>query len=224
MVSTRIHRRIFAFFAVFPSWLQGAILHRIFERKYRTPDPFGICSDHKSGAYQQRKLRLTARQVPAGCYRRILDVGCGEGLMVNLLADDHPMAQVVGVDISEGAIQRGRELVGDNDRIELLAMDILRRTPAGKFDLIVCAEVLYYLGPERGRRLAARLRELLSPRGVLVLQHPWPESEELHRDFDQEPGLHTLDTLVDPDPHRPFAVTRCRRAAVPLAPTSPDDP
>jgi cyclopropane fatty-acyl-phospholipid synthase-like methyltransferase len=210
-----MHRRIFAFFAALPSWAQGAILHRIFERKYRTPDPFGICSDHESGSYQQRKLQVTAQQVPVGSYRRILDVGCGEGLMVSLLADDHPMAQIVGVDISEGAIRRGRELVGDNDRIELHAMDILRRTPTGQFDLIVCAEVLYYLGPEqRGRQLAARLRALLSPSGVLVLQHPWPESEELHRDFDQEPGLRTLDTLVDRDPHRPFAVTRCQRAAV----------
>jgi predicted TPR repeat methyltransferase len=73
----------------------------------------------------------------------ILDLGCGTGLCGPLL---RKMAKVLaGVDLSAGMIEKARAR-GVYDRLEACDMvEALRKSPHG-YDLLVCADVLIYLG------------------------------------------------------------------------------
>ncbi len=69
---------------------------------------------------------------------RVLDVGTGSGAIGLALADEHPGAQVTGVDISPAALTLAREnadLTGLE--IELEEHDLFMGLPAGPWDLVV---------------------------------------------------------------------------------------
>lgn len=83
--------------------------------------------------------------------RSTLDVGCGEGPWQPLLRRLRPRARYAGVDPSAYAVGRfgsRRNLrLGRFDELDALGLD-------GPFDLVVCADVLHYLGrAELGRGL-----------------------------------------------------------------------
>nr|BFE77550.1 hypothetical protein GCM10020093_001510 [Planobispora longispora] len=57
--------------------------------------------------------------------------------------------------------------------MRFLEADLLSHHPGHRFDLVFCAETLYYLGrDDRLRRASARLSDLLDPTGLLVVVHP----------------------------------------------------
>ncbi|TLF71909.1 hypothetical protein FE391_18310, partial [Nonomuraea sp. KC401] len=88
------------------------------------------------------------------------------------------------------------------------ALDVLTEAPDGVFDLVICAETLYYAG--RGRRLRlvlSRLRSFMAPGAVLVLVHEWPEARRLYRHLDADPSLRKVGEHPYDDPARPYAVT-----------------
>ncbi|MDA0636231.1 class I SAM-dependent methyltransferase [Nonomuraea sp. MCN248] len=198
-----LHRTAFRTLSLLGSRGQGALLRRYFDWWHRNPDPWRMGTD----AYEQAKYAATLAQVPGGRYRRILEVGCSEGVFTGLLVDAYPEAEVTGLDISERALARAAERVAKaGDRTTLLAADILTFTSEHRYDLVFCAETLYYLGRRDRLRLAsAQLTRLLAPGGVLVLVHPWPEARRLHR-FVHAGPLTQVSEVVDGSGHRPFSV------------------
>ncbi|MEU7864313.1 hypothetical protein [Nonomuraea sp. NPDC049141] len=68
-----------------------------------------------------------------------------------------------------GTAVRGRAVLG---LARFAALDILNQDPDGTFDLVICAETLYYVGRGDRLRLAFwRLRSFMMPGAVLVLVH-----------------------------------------------------
>jgi len=199
-----MHRVFFRTLSLLSSRGQGALLRRYFNWWHRRPDPWNMGTD----VYEQGKYAATLAQVPARPYRRILEVGCSEGVFTERLVTAFPEAHITGVDISERALDRARERVAAADgRTRLVAADILGFTAEHHYDLVFCAETLYYLGRRERLRLAsARLAGLLAPGGVLVLVHPWPEARRLHRFVDSGPPLARIGERVHRSTHRPFAV------------------
>ncbi len=70
----------------------------------------------------------------------ILDVGCGSGEITKLLTTISK--DVTGIDVSESAIERARKNV-PKAKFEALSLEDFQTTK--KFDVIVCAEILYYI-------------------------------------------------------------------------------
>ncbi len=69
---------------------------------------------------------------------RVLDVGTGSGAIALAIADEHPGAEVTGVDVSVGALALARENARTTGlEIELAEADVLQGIPAGPWDLIV---------------------------------------------------------------------------------------
>jgi SAM-dependent methyltransferase len=102
----------------------------------------------KDSPYSSHSL-LLASLPPAGGGRRVLDVGCAGGYLGAILAGRG--YRVTGID------SPGAERAGFPDSIDLLEADLDLGLPrlTGKFDFVVCADVLEHL-----RRPALLLRDL----------------------------------------------------------------
>lgn len=101
---------------------------------------------------------------------RLLELGCGEGLLLRLLRGD-AYREYLGIDIAAEAIARAQ--VYANPRTTFAVGDIATFTPAHPFDAIVFNESLYYLSDATAT--LARLARSLAPGGVFIVSmylHP----------------------------------------------------
>ena len=103
---------------------------------------------------------------------RLLDVGCGHGVLVALLAADSPARHVVGIDPDERKIEWARASVGRLPNVELRActIEVLAAERPAEFDTVLVADVLYLLSAAAWRPFLAAARVLLRPGGRLVLK------------------------------------------------------
>jgi 2-polyprenyl-3-methyl-5-hydroxy-6-metoxy-1,4-benzoquinol methylase len=103
---------------------------------------------------------------------RLLDVGCGHGVLVALLAGRSPARQVVGIDPDERKIEWARASVGRLPNVELRACTIeqLAAERPAEFDTVLVADVLYLLAAAAWAPFLAAARVLLRPGGRLVLK------------------------------------------------------
>ena len=102
------------------------------------------------------------RRRPGG----VLDLGCGEGLLLAALRGQGggPELHYVGIDLSPTAISKARQATG-NGHFAVAEIDSYR--PARRFDAIVFNESLYYLEDPLGA--VSRYLGFLEPGGVIVV-------------------------------------------------------
>jgi 2-polyprenyl-6-hydroxyphenyl methylase/3-demethylubiquinone-9 3-methyltransferase len=103
---------------------------------------------------------------------RLLDVGCGHGVLVALLAAGQPGRRVVGIDPDERKIEWARASVGRLANVELRACKIedLAAERPGEFDTVLVADVLYLLSAAAWPPFLGAAHALLRPGGRLVLK------------------------------------------------------
>ena len=105
---------------------------------------------------------------------RVLDVGCGSGVILHCAHDANRSATGIGLDVDEAVVRQARDNIatwGLEDRFDIFHGDIRHRPGeiAGPFDLITLFNILYYF-PEKDRgELFHDLRAMLSPRGVVAV-------------------------------------------------------
>ena len=104
----------------------------------------------------------------------MLEVGCGQGALLQDLAREFPASLVHGADVSEESLERARRRC---PHATLLRLDLdspyfdEQATPwFASFDLIVVSEVLEHLGNDR--LALERLSCLLAPNGKLIVSVP----------------------------------------------------
>jgi SAM-dependent methyltransferase len=132
--------------------------------------------------------------------RRILDIGCGTGRHT-AEAYRLPHALVAGLDPNLRDLRAAQERLQLHERLGehgggrwiLCAASALHLPfAAGRFDLVVCSEVLEHI-PEDAAALA-EIRRVLAPGGTLAVSVPrrWPERLcwRLSREYVAAPGGH----------------------------------
>ena len=121
-----------------------------------------------SSADVERKVRMVvgiAEQVLERPIRTVLDVGCGEGAWLPALRRLRPGVRYSGVDSSEYVVRR----FGARRNIRLGSVDRLDELEwPGRFDVVVCCDVLNYLPARVLARGLAQMRALLG--GVAYLE------------------------------------------------------
>jgi 2-polyprenyl-6-hydroxyphenyl methylase/3-demethylubiquinone-9 3-methyltransferase len=103
---------------------------------------------------------------------RLLDVGCGHGVLAALLLEGHPERRVVGIDPDARKIEWARASVGRDPRAEFRACTIetLAAEQPGTFDCVLVADVLCLIARDTWVSFLAAARTLLKPGGRLVLK------------------------------------------------------
>lgn len=100
---------------------------------------------------------------------RVLEVGCGHGLVANYLADTSPDRRVTGVDIDPRKIAAAEASLRATDTTTFVTVEpgVL---PDGPFDAVVIVDVLYLLDDAERDALLALAVQRLAPDGVLVVK------------------------------------------------------
>ena len=102
--------------------------------------------------------------------RRVLDLGCGDGRLSELVLSARPgVEEIVGVDSSPPMIELARERFQLEPRVTVVDGDL--RDPItrwGPFDLVVSGFAIHHLEDRRKRELFAEAAELLGPGGTFV--------------------------------------------------------
>ena len=106
----------------------------------------------------------------------VLDLGCGTGSLVFLLAESMPSASITGLDVSAPNIRKAEERRGTLDarsaaRIRFERTDYMSR-PASAVDVLVSDGVLHLI-PGDTRALFLKLAADVRPGGVLVAAMPY---------------------------------------------------
>jgi len=103
---------------------------------------------------------------------KLLDVGCGHGVLAALLLEGHPERHVVGIDPDTRKIEWARASVGLDPRAEFHAVTIetLAAERPGAFDCVLVADVLCLIARDVWPPFLAAARRLLRPGGRLVLK------------------------------------------------------
>lgn len=96
---------------------------------------------------------------------RILDIGCGTGILVSMMKPD-AFKHYLGVDVSPEAIARAQQ--SKSEKIHFEISDIQNYKCKDTFDLIVFEESLYYV-PFFRRRLLQRCAQWLKPKGLFIV-------------------------------------------------------
>ncbi|EDP65166.1 hypothetical protein BAL199_01429 [alpha proteobacterium BAL199] len=103
---------------------------------------------------------------PRRRFGRVLDLGCGTGLMGAALRDRFAFDHLTGVDVSGAMLAKLAEKGGYDVTAEADIETFLERSDVG-YDLIVAADVLVYFGSLE--RLLAGARRALVPGGILAI-------------------------------------------------------
>ena len=103
---------------------------------------------------------------PAG---RVLEIGCGHGLVANYLADTSSERVVSGVDIDGAKIAAARASLRPTDTTTFATV-APGELPAGSFDAVVIVDVLYLLDSDGRDALLASAVAHLAPDGLLVVK------------------------------------------------------
>ena len=96
----------------------------------------------------------------------ILEIGCGTGLLTELLLKRFPRAMIYAVDIARPMIDLARERIGECGRIRWHAADARRFRPERDFPLIISSSALHWMTPVS--ETVKRLGGMLEPGGMLV--------------------------------------------------------
>src|SRR5262249_8398802 len=136
-----------------------------FERKYRQGgDYFG----YESKAYEHAKYAGTLKRVLA--WRRgrksALEIGCSVGVFTRLIAAEFD--RVTAQDLSQEALRLAGDALKDLTNVRYAEGDLLALDLGETFDVIFCAEVLYYIREAEAPRVCAALERHLKPDGLII--------------------------------------------------------
>jgi 2-polyprenyl-3-methyl-5-hydroxy-6-metoxy-1,4-benzoquinol methylase len=114
---------------------------------------------------------------------RVLDVGCGAGLLLSLAAVLGREFEGLGFDVSPMAIRLANNMAkramasSPQARLSFERLDVNADWPAGLFDVVFLIDVLHHVPPARQHSLVKRAISKVKPGGTLVYKdmclRPW---------------------------------------------------
>ncbi|OKH52671.1 hypothetical protein NIES2101_13590 [Calothrix sp. HK-06] len=143
----------------------------------KNPDPWKYTS-----SYEQTKYEQTLELLPNVKFEQVLELACAEGHFTAQLAPK--VGNLLATDISQIALERTAERCKELNNISYERLDVITESINGKYDLIICSEVLYYTEKIEILSLVAnKIANALKPGGYFITAHA-----NLVRDEPDRPG------------------------------------
>ena len=126
---------------------------------------------------------------------RLLDIGCGPGLLLLQLADLYPSAQLVGVDLVEvGGLETARRLINERGfeaRVTVNLVSAHEMTFQEEFDAVTMTSVFHEILPVSLREtvFGACYRALKRPGALIIRDSAYPSTQADFRDSRYWPGV-----------------------------------
>lgn len=152
----------------------AAALERLFRER---PDPWDFLTE----PYEQARLARLGAIVQRVPHAAVLEIGCAEGVFTAWLTT--VAKHVVALDVSPTACVRAR---AHAPQATVLAQSLGSYAPDTMFDLVVCAETLYYM-----RDPAAAIASMRRLGAYVLVSYTRHERQRL------DPVVAGLPTLVD---------------------------
>jgi SAM-dependent methyltransferase len=149
-------------------------------------------SPEHASAYLERADRVPHRsagesvlleEIPRSV-RRVLDLGSGDGRLLELVLRARPEASGVAVDFSPVMLERLQARFA-SPRVQVVDHNLDRALPSlGTFDVVVSSFAIHHLEHDRKRELYREIWTLLEPGGVFCnLEHVASASQYAHERF-----------------------------------------
>jgi SAM-dependent methyltransferase len=183
-------------------------------------------SAQHAGAYLERADRVPHRsageaalleEIPAGVLR-VLDLGSGDGRLLDHVLRARPQASGVALDFSPHMLEQLRSRFGRSSRVEIVPHNLEYPLPVlGSFDAVVSSFAIHHLVHERKRQLYEEIWHILNAGGVFCnLEHVASASAYGHARFleamgtrpeDEDPSNKLLDVQTQLDWFREIGFT-----------------
>jgi peptidoglycan/xylan/chitin deacetylase (PgdA/CDA1 family) len=164
----------------------------------RSPDPWKY-----TNAYECVKYDQTLSLLPPGPIRNALEIACAEGHFTEMLAPR--VDKLIAADISQIALERAALRAREFSNVSYMHLDLQTDELGRDFDLIVCSEVLYFLGnKQRLGSAAGKLADALGRGGHLIMAHAnliVDEPDKAGFDWPHQPyGAKTISDVFSAEP------------------------
>jgi SAM-dependent methyltransferase len=163
-------------------------------------DPWGF----QDRWYEQRKYAISLALLPERRYRSAFEPGCSIGVLTAMLAGR--CDRLLSCDGAQAAVRAAAARTADLPRVLVERREIPRQWPAGRFDLVVFSEILYYFGDADLDQVIGHAVRALAPGGTLLAvhwRHPvadYPRSgDDVHQALAARRGLARLAGHQEPD-------------------------
>ena len=163
-------------------------------------DPWGF----QDRWYEQRKYAISLALLPERRYRSAFEPGCSIGVLTAMLAGR--CDRLLSCDGAQAAVRAAAARTADLPQVLVERREIPRQWPAGRFDLVVFSEILYYFGDADLDQVIGHAVRALAPGGTLLAvhwRHPvadYPRSgDDVHQALAARRGLARLARHQEPD-------------------------
>ena len=122
--------------------------------------------DERWSFYVKASLRETSRRIRIEPGQKLLDIGCGTGVLLEMLASRYPEAVLAGIDPVRGMLTVARERLENNVFLQQAWAEALPFREES-FAVVVSCNMFHYIRtPEQALRETLRV---LSPGGTLIV-------------------------------------------------------
>lgn len=168
--------------------------------------------DYRTSLYESAKYRRALKRALE--WRRgpssVLDIGCSIGVFTRMLAAH--FGCVTAVDQCREALRIARSELRDAPNVSLVRADIRSLNLRARYDVIFCAEVLYYMPKRDATCVLKTLRRHLARDGIVIIVSNVPSGADTRHFYDNwkllflEGGLRLLFDKTFADPQRPYII------------------
>jgi ubiquinone/menaquinone biosynthesis C-methylase UbiE len=146
--------------------------------KWQTKELAQIFSEGVRGAIPGAKLQLKVISKIVSEWRplpsKILDLGCGDGILGRMMLDEHPTVHVIFSDFSKPMLEKLHKKIGSNQRATVINIDFATSAWTKgvelekPFDIIISGFAIHHQPDDRKRELYAEIYGLLSEGGIFL--------------------------------------------------------